>query len=301
MGDAHNMTTLSIQKEDRERLSELALELGLVWGKRGNATQLVEMIARRQYGVTLKPTWSDSRLRALVIALNALTDSGQQDMTQEIVELLLERPELGSLQRLRLEKLAKRPANPFNSELNEFLTCKQPFHVLYEEARGSRRTFSVRYGEIHFREKRQYLECWVEEKGEKDIPELFHNRALRLDRLVSMAIDESGEWRTLGLDSIWVKMHLFGDLVDAYEGNAQEDVKRIEGENGAHFLEVRRRVTNSFWFLREILPHGDRCVILEPQSIRQKFIDELERWCKRYGLALQHSNNSSSGANSSHQ
>ncbi|UFP93599.1 helix-turn-helix transcriptional regulator [Gloeobacter morelensis] len=283
--DPQNMTTLSIQKDDREKLSQLAAELGLRWGKRGNATRLVEMIARRQYAVTTRPRWSEERLRSLTAAFEFLNNAGQLEDAQQLGELLLERPELGNLQRTRLQKQAVRPHSPWLVMLEECCTYHLPFRVLYEESNGRRVDLTVRWADIDFKEKHQYLECWVEEPGTRDIAELVHNRSLRIDKIVEVKPDEQGEWRTAGLDRVLVEMHLFGDLADAYQGRPGEDARLIE-DDGERRLLVRRFVSNSFWFLREIFPHGENCAVVSPESLRERLRERIAKLAYRYGLSI---------------
>ncbi len=283
MLDSQNMTTLSISKGDREKLSALAMELGLKWGKRGNATRLVEMIARRELGVATQSRWNEERLRSLVGAYHLLVDNGKVDEALELRSLLLDRPELGQLQRLKLQKQEPARTGVLLDQIKELHAYKQPYRLHYQEKSGREIALQVQFGTIVTHERHRYLDCRVQELGEYDIPELRHNRSLRIDHILKVELNEEGEWRD-DQDRVLVEMHLFEGLVDGYEGapHTSEETQRIELA-GETVLRVRRFVSNSFWFLREVLPYGERCEIVSPKSLREQFILRLQTLYSRYG------------------
>lgn len=104
-------------------------------------------------------------------------------------------------------------------------------------------------------------------KDNQDLPELRHNWSLRLDRIIDAAIVPiAGEWRSC-LDTILVEFELMGGLAHAYQQRDSDiTVEWISAD--PHIKRVQRRVNNTFWFIREILPYGKDCVVVSPDDVR---------------------------------
>jgi len=45
---------------------------------------------------------------------------------------------------------------------------------------------------------------------------------------------------------------------------------------------VVRRIANTFWFFRELLPYGEDCVVVGSESLRDRFITKLRSLHARY-------------------
>ncbi len=276
--------TLSIQERDKAQLEAIALEQGMTWGDRPNISRLVEAIARRELLIGRNNDWSDDRLRALQQAMCALTDTGQTDEAQIIARLLLDRSELASPLRNEIEALLAAPTVPWRLEIDQYIRHQIPFQLTYRDAADRPWTFTIRHARIAFREKRQYLECWCDEtEGNQDLPALQHNWSLRLDRIPDAALASAhGQWRS-GLDTLEAELHLLGSLAFAYQPRPEDCLNEWMAER-PHTRRVVRRIANTFWFFREILPYGEDCVLVGTDSLRDRFIAKLRSLQARYEL-----------------
>jgi len=277
--------TLSVREQDKEQLEALALEFGLTWGDRPNISKLVEAIARRRLLLSPNHDWKAERITALNRARGVLVDAGQMEAALAIADLLLERSEISLPLRLELEQFVAKPAIPWRLQVERLIRQQQPFQLSYQDAAERLWQFTIRYAEIATHETRQYLDCWCEEtEGKPDIPELAHNRCLRLDRIADAAIAPiAGDWRS-GLTTLTVEMHLFGGLAFAYQSKTQQDEVNEWLPNVPQVRRVRRRITSSFWFLREVLRYGQDCEVVAPEAIRDRLVQELIELNRRYGL-----------------
>jgi predicted DNA-binding transcriptional regulator YafY len=280
------MTTLMLRKSDRERLTALALELGYRWGERGNATRLIEAVARAEVPLSrTQSSWTADRIEALLQAYRALVETGQTAHAQVMRELLLERPELGPLERAQLEAAAALDTAETVARLRSFIESRQPFCLSYQDAAENWFEFTILYADIVFRERRQYLECWVEgATGGLDVEALASNRTLRIDRIPNPAIVPlpDKQWRSAGLDTIEVELHLFDRLMHTYEpkmGDFRDEWGVIAGQN---VRRVWRRISNSFWFAREVFVYGPECVVVSPDMLRQRIASQVEKTWTRY-------------------
>ncbi|MCD8488252.1 MAG: WYL domain-containing protein [Desertifilum sp.] len=277
--------TLSISERDKAELESLALELGMKWGDRPNISKLVEAISRRQLLIAPNHDWKEPRLQALKQALDALTDAGQIETALEVASLLLSRSELSIPLRREVERFIEKPAFPWRIALEHHILRQQPFQLTYQDAAEQIWHFHIYHAQIERHEDRQYLDCWcLETEGNFDLPELSHNRCLRLDRIPDAAIAPiSGSWRET-LDSIAVEMHLFQGLAFAYRSKTGADIANDWLEDIPQVRRVVRKVSNTFWFFREVLRYGEDCEIVAPDSVRDRFKQKLLSLCDRYHL-----------------
>lgn len=166
--------------------------------------------------------------------------------------------------KVKMERLR----SPLPPQLQPFLDRHKPFQIVgHPDRRGKLWELNVRYAQVRWLPrspelKAPYLECWCEEpEGSTDLPELRHNRTFNLERMkVSELLPLEGEWRSQGLDSVEVEFELLGDLALAYPGS-EEDVGR-EGNV------VRRRITSTFWFLKEMAWYGNVKVLPLPSDVQ---------------------------------
>lgn len=275
--------TLSISTRDKALLEELALELGMKWGDRPNISKLVEAIARKQIQTAFNSDWSSDRITALDRIFRLLIDAGEMQLANAIAALLLERSELSNPLRRDIEKFLDNPPPPWRQTLDSYIRQQRAFQLTYVDAAETSWSFTIRHAEIVPHEQRQYLDCWCEEtKGNFDIPELKHNRCLRLDRISEAAVTPMpGKWRSQ-LDRVPVTLHLLDGLAFAYKPKTTDLANDWLPDRPVR--QVVRSIASTFWFFREILPYGEDCQIVAPDSVRQKFIDKLRSLCQVYNI-----------------
>jgi predicted DNA-binding transcriptional regulator YafY len=276
--------TLSISERDKAQLEAIALELGMKWGDRPNISKLVEAIARRQLLVFPNNDWSETRIRALERSISALTDIGQIEQARIVAELLLERSELSLPLRAEIERFLQNLPPPWRLEIDRYILREQPFQLTYQDAADRLWNFTVRYAKVTPHEKRQYLDCWCEEtEGNQDIDDLQHNWCLRLDRIQEAAVTPvEGQWLP-SLDQIEVEMHLLKGLAFGYRAKP-EDCANDWLLDQPRVRRVVRKVSNTFWFFREIAPYWDDCVIVSPDSLRDRIKQKLRLQCQQYDI-----------------
>ncbi|HEY9726406.1 MAG TPA: WYL domain-containing protein [Chroococcales cyanobacterium] len=279
--------TLSISDEDKAQLEVIARELGILRGDRANISGLVEAIARQQFLVAPNNDWSETRIQALARAVHTLTDAGQIEEATEIASLLLERSELSIPLREQIEGFFKTPPPPWRLEIERYIRRQQPFQIAYRDAADRPWSFTIRHAQITFHEKREYLDCWCDEtEGNQDLPELHHNWCLRLDRipLGTAIVPVEGQWHS-SLSQIEVEMHLFGGLAFAYKAKPT-DISNDWLTEKPPVRQVVRRISSTFWFIRDVFPYGSDCVVVSPESVRARLTEKLMLMCLQYELEI---------------
>lgn len=278
--------TLSVTDRDKAQLEALALEFGMKWGDRPNISKLVKAIAQHKLLIAPNNDWKDSRLEALKHAIDALTDLGKIEDAQIIAELLLSRSELPTPLRREVEQFFHNPPPPWRLEIERYIRQQQPFELTYQDAAENTWQFHIHHAKIGMHEDRQYLDCWCEEtEGNQDLGELQHNRCLRLDRIPPEAaiapLDK--QWRS-HLSQIEIEIHLFSGLAFGYKTKQTEDVLNEWLTKTPPVRRVIRKVSNTFWFFREILRYGEDCEIVSPDSVRQRFQQKIKAMRDRYQI-----------------
>ncbi|MCY6494425.1 helix-turn-helix transcriptional regulator [Leptolyngbya sp. GGD] len=278
--------TLAISDRNKAELERLALELGMTWGDRANISKLVEAIARRQLTIAPNHDWKIERINALNQARSALVDAGKIEDAVAIAQLLIERSELTIPLRVELEQFIAKPVQPWRLQLERYIRQQQPFQLSYQDAAERVWQFTIRYAVIASHEDRQYLDCWCEETEEaQGLGELQHNRSLRLDRITDAAISRAdGQWRSSGLATILVELHLFRGLAFAYRSKSAIDIVNEWHEELPRVRRVVRQVSSTFWLIREILRYGQDCEVVAPESVRELMKQEILGMCDRYGI-----------------
>ncbi|MBD2196814.1 MULTISPECIES: WYL domain-containing protein [Calothrix] len=279
--------TLSVSERDKAELENLALEFGMKWGDRPNISKLIEAIARHHLIIGKNHDWSESRLRAVHRAMLALADIGQNEQAQLIAQLLLERSELPIPLRTEVDNFLGNLPPAWRLEIDRYILREQPFQLSYQDARQHIWNFTVRYAKITPHEKRQYLDCWCEEtEGNLDVEDLQHNWSLRLDRIQDAAVSPIvGEWRGSGLAEIDVEMHLFAGLAFAYQAKLEDKINEWLPDK-AKVKRVVRRVSNTFWFIREVMQYAPDCVIVTPENVRSLIQNKIKTLYHNYGLDI---------------
>jgi predicted DNA-binding transcriptional regulator YafY len=276
--------TLSIPPGTKEQLEVIAHRLNIFWGKEPSVSGLIVAIAQQSVEVGQPFTLNSNQVKALQQAIKALNDAGHVGEAQTVLALLIDKGKLEAPLRQSLLQQVSQPAHQGWRILIEHLINKeQPFHLVYRNSQNQQLEFTVRYAEIPFYEKRFYLQVWCEETADvendiPDLPELWHNRCLRFDRILSV-LPISGEWRGQ-LDSIEVYLQLRGWMAKAYEPKNDD----IENEVIGNVRNVVRRVANPFWLVREVSRYWEDCVILSPDSLRDRLKQKLRSLCHLYDI-----------------
>jgi predicted DNA-binding transcriptional regulator YafY len=277
--------TLSLQEHDKAVLQQIALELGSTWGgdNKPNISNLIKAIAQRKFLVTPNSDWPTTRIQTLITAQQLLIDTGKITDAQILAELLLSRRELTIPQRTELQQFLDNPPPPWRQTLDQYIRSQTPFRLAYYDAADRPFSFSIHHAQISLIEKRQYLQCWCEEtEGSQDVPELVHNRTLRLDRIPDAAVTPlKAKWKS-DLDRIDVEFHLFSGLIYAYRGADKHDQVNELINTSVTVRRIIRPIASTFWFFREILPYGEDCEIIAPESIRQIFHQKIRLLANRY-------------------
>ncbi len=276
--------TLSIPTGTKEQLEEIARKLGIFWGKSPSVSGLLVAIAQQEFEVGEPFTLNSTQVAALQQAVGLLKDSGFIEQAQTVSSLLLERGKLEPPMRQSLLQQVSQPTEAWRILADQFRQNQQPFHLLYANPQLGDLSFTVRYAEISFEEKRFYLNIWCDETEDivnPDFPELIHNRCLRLDRIKGV-VPINGQWRHEGLDSLEVYLHLHKGLIKSYESKPNDISNELVGE----VRQVVRRVSNPFWLIREVLKYGEDCVIVAPEKLRSLVKEKLKSLCHKYDLEV---------------
>lgn len=271
--------TLSVPPGTRERLDLIADRLGFHWGKSPSPSALVTAIAEGQLKVDAKEVIRAPQVAALRQAIADLVDAGHIEQAEIVITLLLEHGDLETPLRQELLRQVSKPSTGFRGKIDEFRRNSQPFHLLYKLPKGESQEFTASYAEITPYEKRLYLQIWTAElpkDAESEIPELKHNRCLRLDRIEGV-VPVSGAWRGY-FDSINVQIRLLGGLARAYEAKEND----IEDDGGHEERNVTRRVINLFWFIREVRCYGSDCIVIRPEAVRERVADDFAKALSHY-------------------
>lgn len=174
---------------------------------------------------------------------------------------------------------------PLMSQVEEeaiaFINSEQPFALNYTDATGRLWNFEFSYANRVEREGKYYLEGWSSStQGNLDIPELSHNWSLRFDRINDPKLIplDNAQWRNAGLDTIEVGLEFKGALAYAYSLKDNDIDDTWEGSS----RKVTRRITNTFWFVREILSYGRSCIVVSPENVVAKIKEELNAMVGNY-------------------
>jgi len=278
--------TLSVSERDKTELEAIALEFGMMWGEDPNISKLIKAIAQRELIVGKNHDWQDSRIRALHRCIGALTDIGQIEQAEIIANLLLERSELSVPLRREIEGVLNNLLPSWRLQVDHYILRQQPFQLAYQDAAERVFNFTVRYAKITPHEKRQYLDCWCEETTDNhDVPELRHNWCFRLDRINEAAVTETTDyWRT-NLDQIDVEMHLLNNLAFAYQTKPEDKIVAWIPDK-PKVKRVIRGVSNTFWFIREIMQYSSDCIVVSPENVRSLIKAKIITQCQNYDLTV---------------
>ncbi|NJN12763.1 MAG: WYL domain-containing protein [Richelia sp. RM2_1_2] len=275
--------TLSIPPGTKEKLEEIARKFNITWGKEPSISGLIVAIADNSLELGKPFTLDSNQINAFQQAIKALNDAGRIGEAQTVITLLLERGNLDAAMRQSLLKQASKLVKAWQGQIDEHRQNKQPFYLLYENSQGEELQYTVRYAEPRFFDRRFYLMIWCEETEDvenhiPDIPELWHNRNLIFDGIRSV-IPASGKWRS-GLDSLKVYLHFHGWMIKSYQ-HREDD---LEDEIIGDVRQVVRLVVNEFWLIREVSRYWENCVIVSPDSMRDRMKQKLQTLCNLYDI-----------------
>lgn len=275
--------TLSVPPGTKEKLEAIANRLKILWGKNPSPSGLVAAIAQQTIEVGQPFALDANQVRALRQAVKDLIDAGHVPEAQSVLTLLLERGQLEAPLRQMLLQEVSQPTEAWRILVDQQIEKQQPFHLVYLNSQKQELEFTVRYAEICFYEKRFYLQIWCNETADveadiPELPELWHNRCLRLDRIKAL-LPVNGEWKGQ-LDFIEVRLQFRGWLVNAYEAKPED----LEDEIVGDVRQIRRRVVNPFWFVREISRYWEDCIILSPESMRIRMQKKVTAMHHLYNL-----------------
>ncbi|MDB9475304.1 WYL domain-containing protein [Dolichospermum circinale] len=276
--------TLSVSERNKTQLEAIALQFGMKWGDDPNISKLIKAIAQHELIVSKNNDWQDSRIRALHRCISALTDIGQNEQAEIIANLLLERSELSVPLRKEIEGFLNNSHPSWRLQVDHYILRQQPFQLAYQDAAERVFNFTVRYAKIRPHEKRQYLDCWCEEtEGNLDIPELKHNWCFRLDGINEASVTEITQKWLNGLDQIDVEIHLLNRLAFAYQPKPEDKIVEWIPEQ-PQVKKVIRRISNTFWFIREIMQYSSDCIVVSPEDVRSRIKESLVKLCQNYDL-----------------
>ncbi|WP_045056973.1 helix-turn-helix transcriptional regulator [Aliterella atlantica] len=219
-------------------------------------------------------TLSKLEQQTILTAVLALTERAELKAARTLASFALDNLLLEEELTKQLDDAASAIASPWIERIEEYIDRQQPFGLSYQDGAGRVWSYNVRFAQVIWREKRNYLECWCEEtEGNRDLEELQHNWTLRLDRIIDAAIVPlEGDWHD-GLDCIDVEFQLLDGFAHAY-ARRSSDITTNWQSIEPPIKQVQRRISNTFWFVREMLTYGKDCVVVVPEPVRDRMIDE---------------------------
>jgi hypothetical protein len=276
-----NLEQFEDEWEQRRSSKSKQLEVDPKWSSTENLVQ-----SDRYSDSTKEQQWSGDLLRALQQAIRTLIDIGQTDEARTVARLLLERNDLQTPLQKDLERFLETPIATWRLEIDRYILRQQPFQLSYQDAEERVRNFTVYHAKVALHEKRQYLDCrCAETEGNQDIDDLRYNWCLRLDRIQDAAVTPiEGQWLP-SLDQIEVEMNLLRGLAFAYRAKP-EDSENDWLADQSRIRRVVRKVSSTFWFLREVMQYGEDCVIVSPESVQKLLIKKLIAMCQQYKLDI---------------
>ena len=276
--------TLSIPPGTKEQLEAIARRLNIFWGQTPSISGLLVAIAQATVEVGKPFTLDSNQVNALQQAIKALNDAGQVGEAQTVLALLIERGNLEPPLRQSLMKQLSQPTQAWRILIDDYRQKQQPFYLLYHNSQGQDLEYTVRHAEVRFFERRFYLLVWCEETQDvendiPELPELWHNRCLSFDGIRSI-VPIGGDWRGQ-LDSLKVYLQFRGWMVKAYKRKPGDD---LEDETVGEVRNIVRKVVSSFWLIKEVLRYENDCVILAPESMRDRLKQKIRTLCGLYDI-----------------
>jgi predicted DNA-binding transcriptional regulator YafY len=269
--------TLSIPPGTKEKLETIARRFNIFWGKSPSLSGLIAAIAQQELEVGEPFAFNELQVHSLNKAIKALIDSGQIQEAQLLTKLLFERGCLEPFFRQSLLKQISQSTEIWRKVLEEQIQKRQSFLLLYLNSQGLEETFTVCWADIKFYKKEFYLVAWCEETtGSKEILALVHNRYFRLERIVNI-LSVNKKWRD-NLDFILVQLQIINNLVKEYKNQVDD----IDDWSSGNIRKVTRKVFNTGWLVQEVLAYGENCVIISPDSVRDRLKMKVQMMIQQY-------------------
>ena len=273
--------TLSIPSGTKEQLEAIALRLGIKWGKSPSVSGLLVAIAQQKIELGEPFTLNSVQVQSLNKAVKFLNDSGEVEAAQIVIALLLDKANLEAPFRQKLLEQVSQTAEAWRLRVNQLIADRQPFRLFYQSGKDKVSEFTARSAKIRLYDKRLYLEIWCDDADSREIPELAHNRCLRLDKIVNL-LPANETWRET-IDYLEVHLHFFRGLAGNYEAKDDEDVVNEMVGDVRH---VVKRISSRFWLFRDVHRYGKDCEIVSPQNVRDRFQQEIIDLCRLYNLEI---------------
>jgi hypothetical protein len=268
---------LSLKDSDQDSLREIARELGFFHGETPSLSKLVTAIAQRK--IPLASPLSEATQRAIAHA--AISNKADVATGIELARFLAIREEAVPVYREQMLRFLELFDFDLFDKINKTIKVKQPFQLFYQDAAQKDWSFTVKFAKLFLREQHTYLECWCEEtEGNQDLAPLNHNWCFRMDRISQAGvIPVEGKWESLA--TLEVEFKLYGGLAHAYE-SCTEDSSSEWISSDPPTRKVKRQITSTFWFIREILRYGKDCKVLSPPELALRVGHQFAEATKLY-------------------
>ena len=185
--------------------------------------------------------------------------------------------------RQELLSIINKYLNKWRILIEEYITRKQPFELLYNED-GKEVIYDVRFAKIDFYQSRFWLNIWSEnvnnneQVNEKYFLELIHNRCLDFDYIEGVIPQSEGFcWRN-GFDYLEVELEFSNSLVEGYQTNSN-DVNEVMNKK---FRRITRKVYNPSLLINELIKYGVDCKIVAPKKLQDFYLQELVKISEKH-------------------
>jgi predicted DNA-binding transcriptional regulator YafY len=285
----HNTLTLSVPSETKDQLAELARRFDLVWGEKPSPSKLVAAIASGEIPVGTPTRFDLEQTEALLAAIKALESAGATKWVKVLTGLTMRQGSFEGKDAGAIYEELERGAFPWREPLEQAITDCHPVVVTYRSGKKNTATrYVARFARLLTRDGHWYVDIFADEAAEKssDLDALKRNRRLRLDKIetVVRAVHPVG-WLHDGLPAVTARLKFIGPDAQYYIRHP-DDVEVGELEEipttQTQVRNVRRNVYTSWWFVRDVLRHGDSVVVEEPPELVKEVSKRLEFALGRY-------------------
>jgi hypothetical protein len=277
--------TLSVPPDTKERLTQLAQTLGILWGAKPSPSKLVAAIAEGKVSVGAAVRPDAEQLDALVAAVRLLLAQGEMNKAQALIRMTTARgglpEEVLNLLFLELAQVAL----AWRASIEQAISRREPILVTYGGSKPEPSSYVARYAEFRSRMGQWYVDIRTGDGvgDSMEIPGLEENRCLRLDRVqkVAPAFHPSG-WADEGLATVVADLRCFEDSAKYYKRHPDDLPDETVYDEAAGTRRVRRKVSNSWWFARDIVVLGPDVVVEGPPALVEKVRERLRGALRRY-------------------
>lgn len=277
--------TLSVPPDTKERLVQLASSLGLLWGEKPSPSKLVAAIAEGTVAVGVAASPDAEEAAALLAAIRLLQDQGETNKARALVQLIIARGGLPEDILHQLYDELAQGALPWRAAIEQAISRREPILITYQGFKPEPSTYLARFVEIRSRMGNWYADIRTADgvANSSDIPGLEENRCLRLERVLKVApVFHPLGWATEGLATVVADLRFFNDSAKHYRRHPDDLSEEMVGEGSHQVRRVRRRVSNGWWFAREIVAQGPDVVVDAPKDLADAVKERLRASLKRY-------------------